>query len=118
MKTNIQKIILIIIISIFVLSVFGTISFAGEKLDPSDYETTLNYNDAKDVFNRGAKIIKVLRNSAAIVSVIALTIIGFRYMMGSVEQKAEYKQTMMPVAIGCILVASLSAILTAIQSVF
>ena len=90
----------------------------NDKINPDDYKTGLNYSDAKDIFNKGAKLIKLLRNIAAIVSVVTLTILGVRYMMGSIEEKAEYKQTMVPVAVACVLVASLSGILTFIQSVF
>ena len=33
-----------------------------------------------------------------------LTIIGVRYIMGSVQEKAEYKQTMWPYVIGAVLI--------------
>ena len=118
MKINLQKTMIFLIMFIFVLTFFETISFAGEALNTNDYQATLQYGDASEIFNKGAVVLKLLRNIAAIVSVVTLTIIGVRYMVGSVEQKAEYKQTMMPVAIGCILIGSLSAILTLIQSIF
>jgi len=118
MKTNLQKIILFIIMFIFVLTFFDTISFAGETLDTDEYKTDLQYDDATYLFDKGAVILNLLRNIAAVVSVVTLSIIGVRYMVGSVEQKAEYKQTMMPVIIGCVLVGGLSAILTLIQSIF
>ena len=120
MKLNFKKIILFIIMFIFVLMLFETISFAGETFNPDSYkgDHKLQYNDASEIFAKGAKVIKVLRNIAALVSVISLSIIGVRYMVGSVEQKAEYKQTMVPVVIGCVLVGGLSLILTIIQSIF
>lgn len=118
MKNNLNKIILLTIIFMFVLTFFQTISFAGEKIDPDDYKTDVKYDDATYIFDKGGQMLKVVRNIAAIVSVVTISIIGLRYMVGSVEQKAEYKQTMFPVAVGCILVASLSAILTLIQSIF
>ena len=118
MKTNLQKIILFIIMFIFVLTFFETISLAGDFLDTNEYKTDLKYDDATYLFDKGAVLLKLLRNIAAIVSVVAISIIGVRYMVGSVEQRAEYKQTMMPVVIGCILVCALSAILTLIQSIF
>lgn len=117
MNTSIKKIILFITMFLFVLIFFETMSLAGEILNPGDYQTTLQYGDATYIFNKGGALLKLLRNIAAIVSVVTITIIGVRYMVGSVEQKAEYKQTMIPVVIGCILVGSLSAILTLIQSV-
>lgn len=96
----------------------SAMSSGSDKINPDEYKTGLEYNDAKDIFNKGAKIINFLRNIAATVSVITLTILGIRYMMGSIEEKAEYKQTMVPVAVACVMVASLSGILTFIQSVF
>lgn len=118
MKTNLQKIILVIIMFIFVLTIFGTISFAADKINTGDYKTQLQYDEASYLFGLGGNVLKLLRNIAAVVSVVTLSIIGVRYMVGSVEQKAEYKQTMMPVVIGCILIGGLSAILTLIQSIF
>lgn len=118
MKVNLSKIIFFIIIFIFVLTFHNTISLASEKLDTSRYNTTLQYEDATYIFEKGGTVLTLLRNIAAIISVLTLTIIGVRYMVGSVEQKAEYKQTMVPVVIGCVFIASLSAILTLIQSIF
>ena len=118
MKTKIEKIILFIIIFIFVLTLLRTISLAGEHLDTDEYKTNLKYDDATYLFEKGSGVIAILRNIAAVVSVLAISIIGVRYMVGSVEQKAEYKQTMMPVVIGCVLIGGLSVVLTVIQSIF
>lgn len=118
MKMNSQKIILFSIMFIFVLTFFGTISFASQTLNTNEYKTDLQYDEASYLFNKGAVILKLLRNIAAVVSVVTLSIIGVRYMVGSIEQRAEYKQTMMPVVIGCILIGALSAILSLIQSIF
>ena len=93
-------------------------SWDSGELNTGDYKTGLQYEDASYLFSKGAFILKLLRNIAAIVSVLTLSIIGVKYMIGSVEQKAEYKQTMIPVVIGCILIGGLSAILTIIQSIF
>lgn len=117
MKNNLNKIILFIIIFMFVLTFFQAISFAGEKLDPDEYKTDLTYDDATYIFDKGARMLTVVRNIAAIISVITISIIGLRYMVGSAEQRAEYKQTMFPVVVGCILIGSLAVILTLIQSI-
>lgn len=119
MKRNIKKIIIPSAIFIFVLVFFATVSFAGDTFDPNSYKGshTVGYDDATYIFNKGGQLLKILRNVAAIVSVLVLTIIGLRYMAGSLEQKAEYKQTMIPVVIGCVLIGSLSVVLTVIQGI-
>lgn len=118
MKTKIEKIMLFITIFMFVLTFFGTISFAGDLVDTGVYKAKLEYDDATYLFEKGSVVISIFRNIAAVISVLTISIIGIRYMVGSVEQKAEYKQTMMPVIIGCVLIGGLSVILTVIQSIF
>ena len=44
------------------------------------------------------------------VSVIVLVVLGIKYMMGSAEEKAEYKRTLLPYVIGAGLVFAASAI--------
>lgn len=120
MKRKNTKIIIFIITFIFVLISLSTVNYATTSksyLDPEEYKTSLAYGDATTLFDKGAKIVATLRNIAAIVSVLVLTIIGIRYMVGSVEERAEYKKTMMPVVIACFLVAGLSEILSIIASI-
>ena len=45
-------------------------------------------------------IVKILQQIGVIVSVVALIIIGIKYLLASVQEKAEYKKTMMPYIIG------------------
>ena len=49
-------------------------------------------------------------NVAIIASVIILMILGVKYMLGSVEEKADYKKSFMPLIIGIILVVSATTI--------
>ena len=82
--------------------------------------TTLSGLDAEpshDFDNVGNSVIKILSTIGMIVSVIALIIIGIKYMIGSLEQKAEYKKTMMPYLIGAIFVFSASIIASIVYNV-
>ena len=119
MKLEIIKKIIVLMMIVFVLISFKEVCLADTEdiLNPEYYNTKLQDGEASYIFERGGSVVRILRNIAAIVSVVALSIIGVRYMVGSVEQKAEYKQTMMPVIIGCLLVAGLSGILTLIQGI-
>lgn len=49
-------------------------------------------------------VINVIRVVGSLVSVIVLVVLGIKYMFGSVEERAEYKETMKPYLIGAILV--------------
>ena len=45
-----------------------------------------------------------------VLSVIVLIVLGVKYMMGSVEEQAEYKRSLMPYVIGAGLVFAASSI--------
>lgn len=61
---------------------------------------------AKTVGNNIVGIIKVV---GIILSVGCLMILGIKYMMGSAEEKAEYKKTFIPYLVGAILLFGAAA---------
>lgn len=119
MKKHAFKSIFLIIIFMFVLMLCSQGTFATvEKLNPDEYKTTLETDDASYILKAGGKVVRLLRIVAAVVTVVAITIIGVRYIVGSVDEKAGYKEIMVPLIVGCVFIAALSAILTLIQSIF
>ena len=64
--------------------------------------------------NGGKNEIKKSNNNYS--NFIGIMLIGIKYMLGSVEEKAEYKKTMIPYIIGCIFIFSISTIVSVIYS--
>ena len=52
----------------------------------------------------------VLAVIGIVISVVVVTIIGIKYMLGSVEEKAEYKKTMIGYLIGALLLFSTTTV--------
>ena len=117
MKRKNAKTIIFIITFIFVLMFLGTVNYVLGTVTPGNYKPSLSYDDASYLFNKSQTIIATLRNIAAIVSVLVITILGIKYMVGSVEERAEYKKTMLPIVIACFFIAGLSEILALIESI-
>ena len=76
--------------------------------------TSSGSDEIKDV---GNNIIQILSTVASIISVLVLILLGVKYMFGSVEEKAEYKKTLMPYIIGATLVFAASGIAGIIYSI-
>ena len=57
----------------------------------------------------GNSIIGVLQVVGILLSVGCLMVLGIKYMMGSAEEKAEYKKTFIPFLIGALLLFAASA---------
>lgn len=62
----------------------------------------------------GNSVVKIITTAGIVVSVIILVVLGIKYMMGSAEEKAEYKKTLMPYVIGAALVFAASSIATVV----
>ena len=109
-----KKIILILIIIFLLVSIFNEV-FA---INTNAYKpTNVTTDDAVEVVEKVGIILAAVRNISVVVSVIVLMIIGFKYIIGSVEEKANYKATMKPYIIGCILASSGATIVSYIYSV-
>lgn len=73
-------------------------------LDPISIRPVTDGDGVTPVRNIGQQIVGIIQVAGTIVSVGMLAVLGIKYMMGSSEEKAEYKKTLMPYAIGAILV--------------
>ena len=62
-------------------------------------------------------IIGALQIIGTILSVAVLGVLGIKYMVGSVEEKAEYKKTLKPYVIGAVMVFGISNILAIVVKI-
>ncbi|MBD8923354.1 hypothetical protein EGR52_08065 [bacterium] len=69
-----------------------------------------NGEDAPQFIAKVNVIVSVIEAVGIILSVIILIVIGIKYMLGSVEERADYKKTMIPYLIGAFLVFTVSLI--------
>ena len=100
MSTKTMKILITVATILLVVSLGASTVFAA--LDPSQLTgTPPTGTEIKDL---GNKIIGILQAVGIVLSVVILTVIGIKYMMGSAEEKAEYKKTMIPYINGAIFI--------------
>lgn len=86
-------------------------NYVSEKVDGEP----INNEGIVDVANIIVSLIRIVGISIA---VVMLAIIGIKYIMGSVEEKAEYKQTMWPYVVGAILLVGGSSLVSMIYTTF
>lgn len=110
---KIKKIIFIVLIFFLILSIIQ-IDVQARYSIKNLTGTGLTDADAKLV---GNKAITIVTTIGIVLSVIFLIILGLKYMLGSVEEKAEYKKSLMPYIIGCIFVFAASTIATVFYNV-
>lgn len=105
------KIISILVLAIMLITIATNVFAAAGTtgIDPKDISASYQ-DDGSDLKTKAGNILGMLRNIAAIASVIILTVLGIKYMLGSVEEKAEYKKSFMPLIIGIVVVVSATTI--------
>lgn len=84
----------------------------AEVRDPTTIDGT-NVTSFDSILKTVLGTVQVVGSFAA---VIVLIVVGIRYMTGSVEEKAEYKKTMIPYIVGALLVFAASNIVAIIYN--
>ena len=105
-KTSKLIVALLIILSILMISVS---SFASSTVTPGSF-SAINPSNTSTIVTMGGQIIGVVRTVGVLVAVVILLILGIKYMMGSAEEKADYKKSMIPYLVGAVLIFAASTI--------
>ena len=101
---KVMKLVSVLLMVVMMTTVFTTVSLAAKgDIDPSTLEATYEVDTSK-ITKIGTNILGVIRNIAAVLLVVLIAILGIKFMMGSTEEKAEYKKSFMPLIIGTIIV--------------
>ena len=107
---KLSKILLFVATIVLILTVTTTVMAAtGTNVTPNQI-TGNSEVDVSGISSIGNSIVRILSTIGIVASVIVLIVLGIKYMMGSAEEKAEYKKTLMPYVIGAGLVFAASTI--------
>lgn len=96
-----MKIVSILMMAVMMIMV-ATPVFADVDPNTAISGINPNYSGNKYFVTKMGNIIGFLQWAGAIAGVLIITIFGIKYMMGSLEEKAEYKKTMIPFIVGAV----------------
>ena len=108
MKKTTKMILTAVLIAMMMfLSVVPVFAATG-ALDPGNVKgKTVNTEKMENI---GGQVVTIVSVAGSIIAVVVLIVLGIKYMMGSAEEKAEYKKTLMPYIIGAGFVFAASAL--------
>lgn len=113
MSKKTMKILTTIITMLLIVSMGVPVVF-GAKI--GNVEIKPDQTNTENITGVGNKLMGVLQVVGILTAVIILMVLGIKYMMGSAEEKAEYKKTMMPYIIGAILIFAATTIANAVYN--
>lgn len=113
---KVSKILSVVMLTIMIMSCFSTV-FAETSYNPDGWKTqTGDKIKTDDISNFSASVINVIAIVGSAAAIVTLIILGIKYMMGSAEEKAEYKKTLLPYIIGAAMVFGASVLVGVIYN--
>lgn len=113
-----KKILIVLPLIILILVINSSIIFSATIL-PGEIKNDKDLGDADTQMETiGTRIFTAVSNVGIVASVVVIAIIGVKYMLGSVDEKAKYKETLMPYLIGAFLVFGASTIGKIVYNLF
>ncbi len=102
-KKKLFFVLLVIFLIIFDFGVMNVYGFTVNDLGGERFQS-------QNATNFANKLVTILSTIGSVLSVVVLICLGIKYMLGSVEEKASYKKSMMPYIIGAGIVFMASTI--------
>lgn len=113
--------IMAIVAMVFIMILTTTVradSIVDPITDPSRYDPTGGNVDNGRVAQMGSTIVGIIRTVGSVIALIALVILGLKYMLGSTAEKAKYKESMIPYIIGMVMLLASVNILNILYKIF
>lgn len=116
-----MKLVSILLLAVILLANMSTICLAKDKdaaaqIKPNNIKADYSNIDMNGVSDTAGRVMGLIRNVAVIAGVILIAVLGIKYMLGSVEEKAEYKKSFVPLIVGAVVVMAATQIATMIFS--
>ena len=100
MSKVVVKIVSIILITLTIIS----ISLNCFAISPSDITGSASVSGTTEIKTLGNSIVGILQVVGIVLSVVVIIVLGIKYMLGSAEEKSEYKKSMLPYIVGAALI--------------
>ena len=109
MKKTVKIINVVMLVAMVLMMSSTVVSAATAAPNPNTF-TGGTVSGTSGITTIGNQIITIVSTIGSIASGIVWIVLGIKYMMGSAEEKSEYKKTLLPYVIGAALVFAASAI--------
>lgn len=116
MKKSIKVISILLIALMMIAIVTPVFATDGGAFRPSQVDTNKVGEEANSIKDVGNSITSIIRVVGTIIAVAILIVLGIKYMMGSAEEKAEYKKTLFPYIVGAVLIFAASSLADIVYS--
>lgn len=79
--------------------------------------TTPDTNQTQGLMSMAGRVIGLIQIASAVLAVILIAVFGFKFIMGSANEKADYQKSFIPLIVGLVVVFAATSIAKLIMSV-
>lgn len=117
MKKQVKILSMILVVMMVIATISTVVVAAPDMTGAIDKISNGNGEQPGQVVTLGATIVTIMQTVGVVVAVVVLLILGIKYMMGSAEEKAEYKKTMIPYIVGAVLIFASTTIVKVVYNI-
>lgn len=124
MKKFLKSLFIILMLAMVLVLSVQPITLAAEETGTSSAATTIDNLENKkggnippEVTDVGGTIINWIWGISIVVAVIVLMIIGLKFIIGSTEEKAKYKESLIPLVVGILILVFATTIIKILYSI-
>ena len=82
----------------------------GSIVDSINTQITADPNAASELTEIAGKVIGLIQIASAVVAVILIAVFGFKFILGSANEKADYQKSFIPLIVGVVVVFAATSI--------
>lgn len=112
MKNKTMKIVTTILMALFVLATISQVAFGAVNVEAQ------TPGDLGGIEQIAGKILGLIQAVSGIFAVVLIAVFGFKFIMGSANEKAEYQKSFIPLIVGVIVVFAATSIADLLMSTF
>ena len=107
------KIFAVILMAILVVCATSSMAFASDftgLINDIDTQTVTDPEAAGDLTALAGKIIGLIQIASAVAAVVLIAVFGFKFILGSANEKADYQKSFIPLIVGVVVVFAATSI--------
>ncbi len=114
------KIISVLLMAVMLVMSISNITYAASDIltNLSDATNLTNVDTDGTLKDKAGRLLSVIQYIGILGGALVLAVLGIKYMLGSVEEKAEYKKSFIPLIVGAVVVMGAVSIAKFLFNIF
>ena len=114
---KIAMVIAMVVATIFTFSNMAFASGSNAENVVTEIKPDISSVDSSNLTKMAWKVISLIQVASVILAVILIAVFGFKFIMGSANEKADYQKSFIPLIVGLVVVFAATSIAKLIMSI-